>query len=327
MTISVCIASIRSDTLPFAVRSIIAQTWADWELLVVGQGDDPGLAQLGQSLPTLDARIRYLHLDEQHVSRARNAALGAATGEIIAMTDDDCEAAPDWLAALADRFARYPTVGVVGGALLAPPTSRWRLESCLSRVPAESLYDPADADHAQTPPHAWDWVGANVAVRASVAQAIGLFDDYLGPGAGEPDFPAAEDMDYNMRALAAGVGVLCDPAVVVRHTYGVRRGLRRNLRNFVAYARGNGGLDGKLTLAGDPHGQQSAARVLRTRLNASLRSLKLYRIPLDIAYAVLYRQAYRKALRDYTLAPDGRLAPASTLSALPVRGVDRAALG
>jgi len=42
------------------------------------------------------------------LSRARNAAVRVADGDVIAMTDDDCEAAPDWLAVLVDRFASLP---------------------------------------------------------------------------------------------------------------------------------------------------------------------------------------------------------------------------
>lgn len=304
MKITVCVPTVRPTTLMYAVRSILAQTWPDWELLVVGQGDSPALAQAGADLPNLDSRIHYLHLDQRGLSRARNAALRVATGEVIAMTDDDCEAAPDWLETLARLFDQHPGVGMIGGALLAPPVSRWKLESCLQFIPAETLYLP---DAGLPPPPAWGWIGGNFALRASVVERVGLFDDYLGAGA--PDFPAAEDTDYNARALAAGVGILCSPTVVVHHTFGVRRGLRQNLNNTWAYARGNGGLDGKLTLAGDPHGAISAARALPDAFFGTLRSGKLALLPINLAEAWYYHRAYRKCLRSFALAPDGRLTP------------------
>jgi len=318
--ITVCVPTVRPTTLMHTVRSILAQTWTDWELLVVGQGASAELAEVGRTLPGLDSRIRYLHLDERGLSRARNAALQAATGEIIAMTDDDCEAAPEWLETLARLFTEHPDVGMIGGALLAPPLSRWRLETCLDFVPTETLYLPGSG---QTPPPAWGWIGGDFAMRVSTAERVGLFDDYLGAGA--PDFPAAEDTDYNMRTLAAGVGVLCSPLVVVRHTFGVRRGLRQNLNNIWAYARGNGGLDAKLTLAGDPHGRESAATFLPGQLKEQLRHGKLYRIPLTLAEAWRYHQAYRKCLRSFTLATDGRLAPISVNVPSPARDPARSA--
>lgn len=304
MKITVCVPTVRPTTLMYTVRSIVAQTWSDWELLVVGQGDSSALAEVGAELPNLDNRIRYLHLDERGLSRARNAALRAATGDVIAMTDDDCEAAPDWLETLAGLFDQHPEVGMIGGALLAPPVSRRKLETCLEYIPNETLYLP---DSGQPPPPAWGWIGGDFALRASVVERVGLFDEYLGAGA--PDFPAAEDTDYNARTLAAGVGVLCTATVVVRHTYGVRRGVRQNLSNIWAYARGNGGLDGKLTLAGDPHGARSAARFLPDLILDALRSGKLVLIPINLVEGWYYHRARRTCLRSFTLAPDGRLTP------------------
>ncbi|HEY8323564.1 MAG TPA: glycosyltransferase [Ktedonobacterales bacterium] len=320
MKITVCVPTVRPTTLMHTVRSILAQTWTDWELLVVGQGASPALAEAGRALPTLDSRIRYLHLDERGLSRARNAALRVATGEIIAMTDDDCEAAPDWLETLARLFTEHPDVGMIGGALLAPPLARWRLETCLNFIPTQTLYLP---DSGQTPPPAWGWIGGDFAMRKATADRVGLFDEYLGAGA--PDFPAAEDTDYNMRTLAASVGVLCSPDVVVRHTYGVRRGIRQNLTNIWAYARGNGGLDGKLTLAGDPHGRDSKANFLPGQLSASLHSGKLYHIPLTLVEAWYYHRAYRKCLQTFTLAPDGRLTPISATTPTSARDLARTA--
>ena len=307
MKISVCVPTVRPTTLAYTVRSIIAQTWTDWELLIVGQGEDPDLARVGQELEQLDTRIRYIHIDERGLSRARNAGLAAMTGDVVAMTDDDCEADPDWLETMARLFTEHPEVGMVGGALIAPPVSRLKLESCLGFTPDEFVYDPASG---QAPPPAWGWIGANFALRRAAVERVGLFDDYLGAGA--PDFPAGEDTDYNMRVLAAGIGVACSPALIVRHTYGTRRGLRQNLRTIWSYARGNAGLDGKLTLAGDPHGQASASQQLRDTLRDALNPRKVYKLPITLGYALVYQTTYRKCLRAFHTGADGRLTPNAT---------------
>ena len=310
MKVTVCIPTVRPTTLGYAVHSIIAQTWPDWELLIVGQGADPELERVCQSLRQLDSRIRYLHLERKGISLARNAGLLAASGDIIAFTDDDCEAAPDWLETLVTLFTQHPQVGMIGGALVAPPVSRWKLESCLSLTPAELLYDPASGEQA---PPGWGWLGANFAVRKAIVEQVGLFDEWLGVGASR--FAAAEDVDYNMRALAAGVSVLCTPTAVVRHTYGARRGVKQYLRMTRSYARGNAGLDGKLTLAGNPHGAASAMQHrLRPSIVASLRTGKLYKLPIEIAESLVYSAAYRECLRDFVIGPDGRLQPINAAS-------------
>ncbi len=310
MKLTVCIPTVRPTTLGYAVQSIIAQTWHDWELLIVGQGADPELERVCQSFGHLDSRIRYIHLERKGISLARNAGLLAATGDIVAFTDDDCEAAPDWLETLATLFAQHPQVGMIGGALVAPPVSRWKLESCLSLTPPELLYDPASGQPA---PPGWGWVGANFAIRKAIVEQVGLFDEWLGVGASR--FAAAEDVDYNMRALAAGVSVLCTPTAVVRHTYGARHGAKQYLGMTWAYARGNAGLDGKLTLAGNPHGAASAAQHrLRQAIGASLRTGKLYKLPIEIAESLVYSAAYRECLRDFVIGPDGGLQPINAAS-------------
>jgi glycosyltransferase involved in cell wall biosynthesis len=286
------------------VKSIIAQTWSDWELVIVGQGNDPDLARVGDLAQGEDSRIRYIHLDQRGISRARNAGLRVATGDVVAMTDDDCEASPDWLETFALLFEKHPRVGMIGGALLAPPVSRWKLETCLSFVPPEALYDPANE---QRPPEGWGWIGANFALRKAIADQIGAFDESLGAGA--PLFPAAEDIDYRVRLVAARAPTLSSPAPVVFHTYGARHGVRQNMRTILAYARGNAGLDGKLTLAGNPHGHWSASRVLRQDLIETLRSGRLYRIPIVLAYGLTYQAAYRQCLREYVIGADGSLSP------------------
>lgn len=317
MRYSICVPTVRPTTVLHTVHSIIAQTWPDWELLLVGQGDDPDLARVGTRAEKLDSRIRYIHLEQRAISPARNAGLRAASGDIVAMLDDDCEAAPDWLQTLTSLFTKYPHVGVIGGALIAPPVSHWKLESCLSFVPAEVLYDPASGKRPTS--EKW-WVGANFALRKAVADAVGLFDECLG--AGSPQFPAAEDTDYGMRVMAAGVATLTSPAPVVFHTYGTRRGIRQNFRTARSYACGNAGLDGKLTLAGNPHGQWSASRVLRQGLTEAVASRKLHRLPIVLLYGLDYHIAYRRCLREYVLDDSNNLRHAGALQprmAAPLR--------
>ena len=317
MKFTVCVPTVRPSTLASAVESIIAQTWPEWELLIIGQGDDASLAEAGERQCQRDSRIRYIHLDERGLSRARNAGLRAATGDIIATTDDDCEAAPDWLETLARLFTRYPQVGAIGGGLVAPHLSRRKLETCLSFFPAEAIYDPASSD---SPPTGFGIVGANFAFRTSAAERIGAFDIYLGAGA--PDFPAAEDVDYRLRLSAAGVVVMSSPAPVIYHTYGARRGIRQNLANLRAYARGNAGLDAKLTLSGDPHGAHSASLILRQGLTDAIRARKPHRLPIALIYGLIYLAAYRQCLREYVIGSDGALSPvdrATTPGAVPTR--------
>lgn len=89
MRISVVIPTCnRPGYLTRALRSLVVQTHADWEALVVDDGDGRGLAAARSSG---DPRIRARRSDGRGQVDARNTALTHATGDAVALLDDD-----DW---------------------------------------------------------------------------------------------------------------------------------------------------------------------------------------------------------------------------------------
>jgi glycosyltransferase involved in cell wall biosynthesis len=299
---SVCIPATRPWTLPAAIRSIQAQTVADWELLIVGQGDDGEVRQLVEAARRSDGRIRYLHIDRRGSSRARSAALRAASGAIIAMTDDDCEARSDWLAVIAGAMADEPEVALVGGALIAPVGGPVRPARCPELMPTDVTYDPvADQGH---PPAGWNWIGANFALRREVAEQLGDFDEHLGVGA---EFPCAGDSDYKLRMEARGLKMRTTPNAVVYHTYGWRYGLAAVLELQRRYARGMGGLAAKLTLLGDQRGKRWLDTMRRERLLEWLRRREPHRLPVDLRIRWHFSDAYRTCLNNYRVDAHGLL--------------------
>jgi glycosyltransferase involved in cell wall biosynthesis len=305
--ISVCIGSVRSGSLRAAIESIRRQSWPDWELIVVGQGADPALRAVGEAAMAGDRRVRYLHLDRRGVSLARNVAVQAARGDIIAITDDDCEARADWLATLAQCFAAEPDVDVVGGALLAPDPERGGLAKCPSQIPAEALYDPiASGGRA---PDGWDWWTANVAFRRTVLERGGPFDEYFGPGA---FFRVATDTEYKLRLEAKGVRMRSTPRSVVFHTDGYRYGFRQLWRRSMNYSWGHGALAGKLTLLGDPRGREWLASQRRATVGW-LRRRRPDRFALGLVQLWTFMRGYRRCVRNFQVDPErGVLQPRSS---------------
>lgn len=75
--------------------SVLVQTMADLEIILVNDGSNDGSAELCQTLAARDGRIKVIHQKNAGVSAARNAGLAAAKGEYIGFVDADDTIAPD----------------------------------------------------------------------------------------------------------------------------------------------------------------------------------------------------------------------------------------
>lgn len=87
----------RVAILASSVESVLAQTYAAWQLLIVDDGSRDGTAEM--LAPYLaDPRIELLtHPESRGVAAARNTGLDAATGEYIAYLDSDNTWRPDYV--------------------------------------------------------------------------------------------------------------------------------------------------------------------------------------------------------------------------------------
>ena len=83
--------------LPRCLDSILAQTFADYELILVDDGTKDNCPAIMQAYAQRDSRIRQIHKENGGLSSARNAGLDAARGEYIAFVDSDDYVAPQWL--------------------------------------------------------------------------------------------------------------------------------------------------------------------------------------------------------------------------------------
>lgn len=83
--------------LPKCLDSILAQTFTDYELILVNDGTKDGCPAIMQTYADRDSRIRQVHKENGGLSSARNAGLDVARGEYIAFLDSDDYVTPNWL--------------------------------------------------------------------------------------------------------------------------------------------------------------------------------------------------------------------------------------
>ena len=86
--------------LPKCIDSILAQTFTDFELILVEDGSPDNCPALCDAAAAKDARIRVIHQKNRGLSAARNAGLDAARGEWIGFVDSDDYIAPEMYEAL-----------------------------------------------------------------------------------------------------------------------------------------------------------------------------------------------------------------------------------
>lgn len=79
------------------VRSILEQTFQDFELILVEDGSPDRSGEICDTLAGLDSRIRVIHKENGGAASARNAGLDAARGQYIAFIDGDDTVHPRYL--------------------------------------------------------------------------------------------------------------------------------------------------------------------------------------------------------------------------------------
>ena len=237
ITVVICTRD-RPDGLARTLASVLDQGYPRLRVLVVDNAPSSDATAVLVREAARTGPVEYLLAPEPGLSRARNRAVAAARGEILAWLDDDEVADPYWLAEVARALADHPEADVVSGVVvpaeLATPAQLWFEQfggHSKGRGFTPAVFSSATA-HQQSPlyplpPFA---VGANMVFRPGVIEDIGGFDTALG--AGTPAM-GGEDTRAFTQVLLAGGTIAYRPTMLVRHTH--RRdlaGLRQQMRGY-----------------------------------------------------------------------------------------------
>lgn len=171
-----------------AIRSALAQTFTDLEIIVVDDGSKDDTADVVKELARLDPRVRLVQQPNRGLAGARNTALRAARGEFLALLDSDDLWEPGFLEAQLEILDARPDVDIVTG-------NGWYLEGSTHGHVARPYPDPRPApDLASIIGDEWSVFIMSV-FRRRVYTGIGPFDESMRSN---------EDYDFWLRAAMAG---------------------------------------------------------------------------------------------------------------------------
>lgn len=226
--ITVAIATVgRPEALRRCLDAIDRGTAQPGEILVVDQSADDRTRALVRSREAGTGPIRHIAQGPLGLSASRNAAFREATTAAVAVTDDDCVPAEDWLA----------TIDEVLSAADAPAAVTGRVLPLGSEAEGLAVSSREDARAKEYRGRQLPWqvgTGANMAARREWWDRIGGYDRRLGTGTRGA---AGEDLDFLHRLLRAGAVVRYEPGALVYHQ---RQTSARRRATRSAYGRGVG---------------------------------------------------------------------------------------
>jgi glycosyltransferase involved in cell wall biosynthesis len=176
------------------IDSCLAQSYINFELLLVDDGSTDDTAELATRFAAADPRIRIFRIPNSGIAAARNVAIAQARGEFFALLDSDDVWMPDYLERQLGTLARHPSADVItanainlGGQLDGQaywsPSEEMRPISLLEMIARE------DAIHIFS------------VFRRTVIDRVGGFD---------PSLTRNEDYHFWLRAAAANCQFLAD---------------------------------------------------------------------------------------------------------------------
>lgn len=183
-----------------AIDSVLAQTFTDFELVVV---DDGSTDDTAAALAPYGGRIRVVSQANRGLAGARNAGIGAARGEYVAFLDADDWWLPEKLRRQVALMREQPRLAFCSTAVRVEtpqgqPLPEWRCGQCVGRGALESIFS------------------ANAFVAGSGSAVMARRDALVRSGGFDESLRSLEDIDLWMRlAVLGGYGCIDEPLAVI----------------------------------------------------------------------------------------------------------------
>ncbi|AFY65462.1 glycosyltransferase [Geitlerinema sp. PCC 7407] len=184
-TVSVIVPAYNAaKTIVETLESLRAQTFSDFEVIVINDGSTDNTVEIVQAFG--DPRMQVFSYENGGLPVARNRGIERATGEFLSFIDADDLWTPDKLAAQVQALREHPEAGV------AYSWTQFIDEQSRFLFAWKPLYHSGDV-YPQLLLENFISSGSNLLARREAIAAAGLFD---------PTLKSVEDWDYYLRLAA-----------------------------------------------------------------------------------------------------------------------------
>lgn len=197
--------------LQTCLDALRAQTFTDMEVIVVDNASHDGSQDyIREQYP----EVRLIELPANRgFTGACNTGIEAATGEFIALLNNDTEADPNWVQAVIDGFERHPDAGIAASRMmLFDERHKFHAAGDFYRVdglPGNRGVWQMDEGQFDREEYVFSACGGASIYRRHMLEDIGLLDDDF--------YFSVEDIDLGWRAQLAGYRCIYLPQALVYH--------------------------------------------------------------------------------------------------------------
>jgi glycosyltransferase involved in cell wall biosynthesis len=178
--------------LQYALSSVLAQTYANWEAIVINDGSTDQTADMVKRFD--DPRIQLIEQSNQGLAAARNAGIRAAQGKYLAFLDADDEWAAEFLSTCVAAFQIHASpqlAGVYTSCTFIDTVGQVLPQSGNIVLEPSALYEHL-LEGGFFPVHA-------ALIRVDAARSVGMFDIHLrGNGTEDWDFWLRVSKQYEL---------------------------------------------------------------------------------------------------------------------------------
>lgn len=187
--------------LSAAIESLLAQTFVDFECLVLDDGSQDGSGDVAVGLASRDSRIRVIARENRGLVATLNELLGEARGALVARMDADDIALPERLGRQVEFMAAHPEVVCVGGGQILIDERGRPIAPIEPPVEDRDIQESALRGHGSI-------CHPTAMMRTAVLRSLGGY---------RPEFYPAEDVDLWLRLGEQGLlANLPEPVIFYR---------------------------------------------------------------------------------------------------------------